>query len=112
MYGSCGVWGVGRGEPEGGGARGKGAYTIVGEEHALKLCAFGQSHYVLALAYLVSLDVLDRVKDAAGAVSAYRSLADSEDVVTPCCTGYCWRALLAVDTEGHAEEGENADVVC
>ena len=77
----------------------------------MKLCAFGQSHYVLALAYLVSLDVLDCVEEAAGAVSTYRPVADSEDVVTPCCTGYCWRALLAVDTEGHAKESENADVV-
>ena len=78
----------------------------------MKLCTFGQSHYVLALAYFVSLDVLDRVEEAAGAVSAYRSVADSEDVVTPCCTGYCWRALLAVDTEGYTEESENADVIC
>ena len=86
--------------------------AAVGEEDAADLGVVREGDGVLALADFVALDVFDRVEEFGAAVAADGAVSHGEDVVAPGGAGYGRGRLLAVDAEGGAVEGEDADVVC
>ena len=85
--------------------------TIVGKENTFDGFAFGNGDYVFALADLVTLDVLDRVEELGTTIPANRTVSHCQDIVSPGGASDRWRRFLAVDSEGRAVQGEDADIV-